>query len=237
MAHGNRETRLAELFVTLADTLAAGYDVVELLQTLAEECVSLLDVADAGILLADAHGRLQVMATSSHRGGRIEALQLGMNDGPCVEAFQSGEVVVIDDLATTDGRWLTFQQFTLKQGLRSVHAVPLRLRSTTIGALNLFREHPGQLNEDDAATARALADVATIGILHERAVRDQEVVTEQLQHALQSRVLIEQAKGVISQARNMPTEEAFEWLRDYARSHNVRLRDIAERITTHGLTF
>ena len=117
-----------------------------------------------------------------------------------------------------------------------MHAVPLRLRDSTIGALNLFREQPGRLNPDDAATAQALADVATIGILHERAIRDQEVVTAQLQHALQSRVLIEQAKGVVSQARNVPAEEAFQWLRDYARNHNVRLREFAERITTRRFT-
>lgn len=232
MAHGNREARLADLFVTLADTLVVGYDIVELLQTLAEECASLLDVADAGIVLADASGHLQVMATSSRRAGRIEALQLGMDDGPCVESFVSGAVVAVEDFASIHGRWSPFREFALAQGLRSVHAVPLRLRDSTIGALNLFREQPGRLNPDDAATAQALADVATIGILHERAIRDQAVVRAQLEHALQSRVLIEQAKGVVAQARNVPTEEAFQWLRDYARSHNVRLRELAERITT-----
>ena len=236
MVRGNREARLADLFVTLADTLVGGYDIVELLQTLAEECASLLDVADAGIVLADPSGQLQVMATSSGRGGRIEALQLAMNDGPCVESFASGSVVVVEDFAAAGERWPEFREFALGQGLRSVHAVPLRLRDSTIGALNLFREQPGRLNPDDAATARALADVATIGILHERAIRDQEVVTAQLQHALQSRVLIEQAKGVVSQARNVPAEEAFQWLRDYARNHNVRLRELAERITTRRFT-
>lgn len=236
MARGNREARLADLFVTLADTLVVGYDIVELLQLLAEECASLLDVSDAGIVLTDSSGRLQVMATSSRRGDRIEALQLGMNDGPCVESFASGTVVVLEDFASPGGRWPRFREFASAQGLRSVHAVPLRLRESTIGALNLFREEPGTLNPEDAAAAQALADVATIGILHERAIRDQEVVAAQLQHALESRVLIEQAKGVISQARNVPAEEAFQWLRDYARNHNVRLRELAERITTRRFT-
>ncbi|MHA6695918.1 GAF and ANTAR domain-containing protein [Homoserinimonas sp. A520] len=232
MAHGTREARLAELFVTLADTLVGGYDIVELLHLLVEECSSLLDVADAGIVLADEAGKLQLMASSSRRSDRFEVLQLGLNDGPCVESFATGAVVVVEDFDAADGRWPQLRDFALAQGLRSVRAVPLRLRESTIGAMNLFRERPGRLNSDDAATAKALVDVATIGILHERTIRDQEVVTAQLQHALQSRVLIEQAKGVVSQARNVPTDEAFQWLREYARNHNVRLRELAEGVIT-----
>ncbi|MHA6668185.1 GAF and ANTAR domain-containing protein [Homoserinimonas sp. A447] len=232
MAHGTREARLADLFVTLADTLVGGYDIVELLHLLVEECSSLLDVADAGIVLADEAGKLQLMASSSRRSDRFEVLQLGLNDGPCVESFATGAVVVVEDFDAADGRWPQLRDFALAQGLRSVHAVPLRLRESTIGAMNLFRERPGWLNSDDAATAKALADVATIGILHERTIRDQEVVTAQLQHALQSRVLIEQAKGVVSQARNVPTDEAFQWLREYARNHNVRLHELAEGVIT-----
>ncbi|WP_308468723.1 GAF and ANTAR domain-containing protein [Rathayibacter soli] len=235
MSAADREGRLAGVFVTLADTLVAEYDVVDLLHTLVEECISLFDAAAAGLVLADANGRLQLMASTSERSRVVEAHQLNVGDGPCVACFSSGQIVVIEDLMAVDAQWSTFRTTALDQGFRSVHAVPLRLRDQTIGALNLFRDQPGVLNAEDAAAARALADVATIGILQERAIRERTLVTEQLQIALDSRVVIEQAKGVVAQTSGVPMDEAFARLRDYARRHNQRLHEVAENVISRAL--
>jgi len=198
MSAADREGRLAGVFVALADTLVAEYDVVDFLHTLVEECISLFDAAAAGLVLADANGRLQLMSSTSERSRVVEAHQLDVGDGPCVACFHTGSVVAI-------------------------------------GALNLFRDQPGALKAEDAAAARALADVATIGILHERAIRERTLVTEQLQIALDSRVVIEQAKGVVAQTSGVPMDEAFARLRDYARRHNQRLHEVAENVISRAL--
>lgn len=229
-----RESQLITTFVTLADTLVAGYDVVDLLHTLVEECVAILGIDAAGIVLSDPVGALHPIASTDGRSERVEAAQVDSGDGPCVESFRTGGTVAIDDIRESAPS--RFRDAAEAAGYRSVLAVPLRLRTATIGALNLFSRMPGATGEDDAAVARALADVATIGILQERAIRDGRILTEQLEHALNSRVLIEQAKGIIAQTRKVPVDEAFQVLRSYARRNNERLRDVAERVVERRLT-
>jgi GAF domain-containing protein len=229
-----REARLMITFVTLADTLVAGYDVVDLLHTLVEECVAILDVDAAGIVLSDPAGGLHPIASSDGPSERLEVVQVDAGEGPCVESFRTGSAVAVDDIEETAPS--RFREVARLAGFRSVLAVPLRLRTSTIGALNLFGRSVGAVRGEDAVVARALADVATIGILQERAIRDGRVLSEQLEHALGSRVLIEQAKGVVSQTRKVPVDEAFAILRNYARGHNERLRDVAERVVQRRLT-
>ena len=229
-----REAQLIATFVTLADTLVAGYDVVDLLHMLTEECVAILGVDAAGIVLSDPAGSLHPIASSDGVSERVEAAQVEAGEGPCVESFRTGVPVAIDDIRESGGG--AFRATAEAAGFRSVLAVPLRLRDSTIGALNLFGRSTGALRGEDAAVARALADVATIGILQERAIRDGRLLTEQLEHALNSRVLIEQAKGIIAQTRQVPVDEAFAVLRDYARRNNERLRDVAERVVERRLT-
>ena len=229
-----REAHLITTFVTLADTLVAGYDVVDLLHTLVEECVAILGIDAAGIVLSDPAGTLHLIASSDGRSERVEAAQVDSGEGPCVESFRSGGVVAVDDIRESGPS--RFRDAAEAGGFRSVLAVPLRLRTSTIGALNLFSGAVGALRGEDAAVARALADVATIGILQERAIRDGRQLTEQLEHALASRVLIEQAKGIVAQTRQVPVDEAFAVLRDYARRNNERLRDVAERVVERRLT-
>jgi GAF domain-containing protein len=236
MVAETRERRLVDTFVTLADTLVAGYDVVDLLQTLVEACAELLDASAAGLLLADDSGDLAVVASTSERSRLVEMMQLHSGHGPCVEAYTTGAVVEVEDLELLSSRWPDFREEALAQGFRSVHAIPLRLRGTVIGTLNLFLSEPGLMSPEDASVARGLADVATIGILHERTIRENSVAREQLQHALDSRVLIEQAKGVIAQTRNVDMDAAFRILRAYARSNNLNLHDVAARVVARSVT-
>lgn len=234
MSEQSREALILDSFATLADTLVDDYDVLELLQTLVETCERLLDVRAAGILLADPNNQLEVVASTSEASRLVEIMQIGAEAGPCVESFTKGTVVSVPDV-TVDERWEEFSAHALSQGFRAVYAVPLRLRATVIGALNLFRSEPGEFTDYDRTAAQALADVATIGILHQRAYEQTEVVRDQLASALQSRVRIEQAKGVISHTRGTTTDEAFTIIRDYARSHRQRLSEVAQQIVERNI--
>ena len=235
MTEQTREGRLAETFVALADTLVVGFEVVELLQTLVESCANLLDAVDAGIILADEGGNLEVMASTNERSHLIDLLQLRAGEGPCVEAYMTGKVVSVANVEEIASRWPRFEAGARAQGYTSIHSIPLRLRSETIGSLNLFRDKPGVLSSEDATAAQALADVATIGILQERLMRESGIARQQLQFALDSRVVIEQAKGVIAQTRKLDMDESFRLIRTYARSNGRRLDDVAKAIVERSL--
>ncbi len=231
-----RESRLASAFVLLADTMVVGYDVVELLQNLVDTCAELLDASAAGILLANSENDLEVVAATSEKSRLVEMMQAQSGLGPCVQCYTTGVAVAVSDIAALDDRWSDFRTEALEQGFRSVHAVPMRLRETTIGALGLFRAVTGELTPEHASVAQGLADVATIGILHERALRESDIAQQQLQYALNSRVVIEQAKGVVAQTRGVDMEEAFAILRAYARSNGESLRDVANRVVERTLS-
>ncbi|MEU8632827.1 GAF and ANTAR domain-containing protein [Amycolatopsis sp. NPDC048633] len=231
----DRERQVTKAFVALADTLVDDYDVADLLHTLVRQCVLLLDVAAAGLTLADERGGLQVLASSTEQARLLELFQLDIDEGPCIECFTSSTPVLVADIAAQAERWPRFAAEAAKDGFASVHAVPLRLRRQTIGALNLFGLNPGELSADDVALAQGLADTATIGILHERAIRQGEVLSEQLQTALNSRVIIEQAKGVLAVSGQLSMEAAFAALRDFARRNNRRLSDVARALADREL--
>ena len=236
MTDTTRETELLETFVTMADSLVVGFDILDLLQTLVEKTTKLFDAADAGIILANTRGELEVIASTSERSRLIGLLQLGSGAGPCLEAFQTGRVVSATSVDQMTSRWSAFAASAQESGYRSVHAIPLRLRTTSLGSLNLFRETEGVLNESDAAAAQALADVATISLLQERTLRETDVARAQLQRALDSRVVIEQAKGVISQQHGIDMDEAFRRIREHARASRTRLVIVAQEIVARQLT-
>jgi len=235
MATTTRAERVSGAFVKLTDTLVADYDVLDLLHTLVEESVGLLDVAAAGLVLADPSGQLQVLASTSEQSQLVEVLQLQAGSGPCVECYATGRPVGVDDIAALE-RWPDFKAAALSQGFRSVHAVPMRIHARTIGAMGLFGANPGSLTTEDAAIGQALADVATISLIHERTIREAVLVNEQLQRALNSRVLIEQAKGVIAHTAGVDMEEAFNRLRNHARAHSEGLQETAGRVVDRTLT-
>jgi len=230
-----RDAALLESFAMLADNLVSGYDVIDLLQTLVERCQEVLDANQAGILLEDESGRLDVVAATDEHVRLIEMLQLDGDGGPCAECFRTGQPVLVPATDEIEPRWARFGDLAVSEGILSVYCVPLRLRRRTIGSLNLFSDHPGMPPRLDQVAARALADVATISILQRREAHEGEIVKEQLQHALNSRVLIEQAKGVVSYTRRIPVDEAFKLIRSYARSNQSRLDDVARRIVEREL--
>ncbi|HET9772361.1 MAG TPA: GAF and ANTAR domain-containing protein [Acidimicrobiia bacterium] len=214
----------------LADTLVDDFDVVELLTLLAHRCVEMLDVAAAGLMLAGPEGDLRVVASSSEEMRLVELFELQSQEGPCPECYRTGDPTVTVDLGAADARWPKFGPVATKAGFMSAVALPMRLRGVTIGALNLFRAEPGAMAESDRVAAQALADVATIAILQHRAAIQAHLVVDQLNHALNSRVLIEQAKGILAERAGLDMAAAFSWLRKYARNHNELLVDVAQKI-------
>jgi transcriptional regulator with GAF, ATPase, and Fis domain len=222
---------LSELFVSLADTLVDDYDVVEVLEQLAQACVTMLHAAAAGLLLADQRGNLQFVASSSDESRFLELLQLQSNAGPCLECVRTAAPVTVADLAAEAARWPRFAQAALDVGYHAVDALPLRLRSEVIGGLNVFHSGPRPMTAEQRRVAQALADAATIGILHQRTMHRGSVRAEQLQAALTSRIVIEQAKGVIAQFGDLDMGEAFARLRRYARGHHYKLSELSLDVT------
>jgi GAF domain-containing protein len=225
---------LSDTFVDLADTMVADFDVIDFLHMLTDRSVALLAASAAGVVLADPRGDLRLAAASSEQAELLELFQLQNDQGPCLECFRTGQPVTATDLAGPAQRWPRFAEAAVQSGLRTVQALPMRLRDQVIGALNLFGAEPGPFQAADLRIAQALADVATIGLLQERNVRRRETVAEQLQAALNSRVIIEQAKGKLAERRGIDMDRAFTMLRDYARNTNQHLTDVARDFVIRG---
>lgn len=228
------EHTVIDTFVELADTMTDEFDVSEFLHMLIRRCVELLEVDAAGLVLADTRGVLRVLAASTEQVRVLEVVQLQNEEGPCSAAFTTGCPVSHPDLATAGDRWPRFAVAATEAGFASVHALPMRLRSEVIGALTLLRTDCGSMSDTTLATARALVAMATIGLLQERAIRDREIRAMQLQTALNSRVVIEQAKGLLAERLGVDMDAAFTVLRTYARNHSLKLRDVANTVITAG---
>ena len=226
----SRERGLVKAFVELADTLVEDFDVVEFFSSLTERVVQLEFASEAGILLVDEAGDLQFVAASHERAHLLELFQVQNDEGPCQDCFTTGEPVGVDDLEAASDRWPLFAPRAVSAGFRSAQAVPLRLRGAVLGAFNLFLTEPGGIDPDAQAVVQAMADVATIGLLQQRQLDRAHTVEGQLQRALQTRIGIEQAKGVISERMGIPMDAAFEMLRGYSRNHNQKLHDAARDI-------
>ena len=207
------------------------FDVIELLSLLADRCVEILDISAAGVMLAAPEGDLRVVASSSEAMRVVELFELQSDEGPCLDCYRSGEAVLLDEhLDTAGGRWPRFAPVAVDAGFRAAHALPLRLRGSVIGALNLFGPREGALSAADVAAGQAMADIATITILQQRVAADSRILIEQLQTALSSRIVIEQAKGVLAERAGLSMESAFEAMRRYARDRNLHLADVAKGV-------
>ena len=230
-----REASVARTFVEMADSLVVDFDVVDVLTALADSCVEVLDVAAAGLMLASPKGDLRVLASSTEAIRLLELFELQADEGPCVDCYRTGRPVMDFELEKAGDRWPRFAPKAVEAGFGSVQALPMRLRSQSIGALNLFRIEKGPMPDEDVVVAQALADVATIAILQHRAAADARLLNDQLRDALSSRVVIEQAKGVVSEQAGTDMEQAFIRLRRHARNHNLRLSDLAEAVATRTI--
>jgi GAF domain-containing protein len=231
----SRESVLARTMVELADNLVDDFDIVELLTTLSDRCVEVLNIAAAGIMLATPEGRLQTITSSDETMHVVELFEIQSDEGPCLDCFHGREPVVNQDLTGRDAnaRWPRFAPVAVQAGFHAADAIPMRLRGQIIGALNLFQASPGSMTIDDVAIAQALADVATIAILQNRAAVETRELNAHLTAALSSRIVIEQAKGIIAERHRVPVDEAFDRLRRLARNGNRRLADVA-RDTVDG---
>jgi GAF domain-containing protein len=231
-------TRIAQVFVELADTLVENFDVVDFLQTLTDRCVELLGTDASGLMLSDQRGGLQVMTATMQRARMLELFELQIQEGPCLDCFNSGDAIPNVDLTQpeTDKQWPAFTPTAVRAGFGTTHALPMRLRGQVIGALNLFNDKPVQLSDSDLTVAQAMADVATIGLLHQRNTHEQTVLSEQLQTALHSRVLIEQAKGALAARTSLDVNQAFHTMRAYARRNNLTLTDVATAIVDQTMS-
>jgi len=227
---------LVRTLVELADSLVDDFDVDELLHLLVGRSVEILDVTAAGLMLASPAGELRVVASSTEAMRVLELFEIQSEDGPCMDCFRSGHAVVSADLSGGDTRWPRFSPRAMAAGFRSADAVPLRLRGTVIGALNLFRNEVGGLAAADLSAAQALADIATIAILQNRVAREAKLLNEQLDHALNSRILIEQAKGILAERGQLDMAQAFSKLRSYARGHNLTLLVVAADVVDGTIT-
>jgi GAF domain-containing protein len=230
-----RESLLISTLVELADNLVDNFDVIDVLTVLSDRCVEAIDVDAAGVLLTSPEGDLQFVASSNESMRTLELFQVQTDEGPCVDCFRSGNAIVNYALANSETLWPRFTPVALAHGFRSVHCLPMRLRGRTLGALNLFRTEQGPLTGDDVVVAQGLADVATIAIIQHMSSTDARTLNDQLSRALNSRVIIEQAKGMVSQATNCGMDAAFARLRTHSRNHNARLTDVAQAVVTGAI--
>lgn len=230
-----RERDIIRAFVDLSNELVDDYDVVDMLSRLTTNCAGLLDVASAGLLLADGRGVLHLMASSSERTHHLEVFQLQRDEGPCLDCYRDRAPVIVPDLAAEEQRWPQFCRVARSVGFVSVHALPMRLHDDVLGTLGLFGEEVGRLEDDDLALAQALVHVASVAIVNEKSAEDRATVNSQLQHALTSRIVVEQAKGVIAHIGRLEMEEAFTVLRHYTRDHGRRLSDVAAEVVSREL--
>ncbi len=231
----SREDTLATTLVALADTMVDDFDVVDLLTLLVDRCVELLDVSAAGLMLVGTDGTLGLAASSDETMRMVELLELQAEQGPCLDCYRSGDQVLNVHLDAAPGRWPTFTPVAIDAGFKTVHALPLRLRGRILGGLNLFSSERRGLSAADASAGQALADMATIAVLQHRAASEAQLINEQLQHALTSRIIIEQAKGMLSERAGIDMVESFARLRSHARGNNLRLVDVAQTFIDGGL--
>jgi len=224
------DSQMTTTMVELADCLVDDFDVVDLLTSLSDRCVEALDVQAAGVMLVSPGGDLRVIASSSAVMRGLELFEEQSEEGPCQECYLTGRPVLNTRLAAVGDRWPQFAPQALDAGFRSAHAFPMHLRHLTIGALSLFRTDEGELEADEVALARGFADIATLAVVQHRAATDVGLLNERLSVAVNDRITIEQAKGVVAERTGVDLDQTFIRLRNHASVHDARLVDVARDI-------
>jgi hypothetical protein len=231
----DRERAVSQAFVSIANALVSDCDTVDLHTLLTDLSANLLDVSSAGLLLADADGVLRLAAASTEHTRNLELFLLQCDQGPCLDCFRDGVTISVADLSTEEARWPAFVPTALEAGFRSVYALPMHLGGTRLGTLGLFSYTARVLNDADLELGQAMADVASMALVATRNALEHVRLNEQLQTALESRVVVEQAKGLLAQLGSVTMDGAFDALRRYARDHNERLSEVARRVVSHEL--
>ncbi len=224
--------QVADVFVDVADTLVADFDLIEFLHSVARHATTISSAAAAGVMLSGEDGKLHHVGASSEDARLLELFQIQHSEGPCLDSFRTGERVVVPDLAEAGSRWPSFARRAISHGMTAVYAFPMRLRSRVIGGLNVFQTVHQELGPGEVRVLQALADMATISLIQEQSISRAEVLTEQLQVALNSRIVVEQAKGAVARTLGVSIDESFDLLRDFSRRHRRRLTDVAHEVVT-----
>ncbi|MFJ8827480.1 GAF and ANTAR domain-containing protein [Streptomyces sp. NPDC102467] len=232
----SREQQLARAFVALADTVSPGFDPLALFETLVGDCVQLLDVQASAVMMADARGGLRTMAASDEQAAFLELLQLQTGRGPCMQCYRSKTPVHVTDLEQAKDQWPRLVSAALDAGFRSMHALPLRVHEQIIGAVNLFRTSPGNMNADDTAVGQALADIAALSLLNwtNEAPRDGDIITR-VQSAIVAKATVEMAKGMIARYGGLSIPDASTALHAYTQRRQARLSETAQALTERTL--
>ncbi|MFE2376590.1 GAF and ANTAR domain-containing protein [Streptomyces sp. NPDC059398] len=237
MTSMSREQQVSDVFVQVADSLIDDFDLIEFLEGLCAHCVALLDVSAAGILLANEKGLLHTVAASDENTHLLELFAVQHDQGPCLDCYRTRDARSNIDLhdPSDTGAWPAFADKARRSGFQISHVFPLRLRNRAVGAMNLFHTSRQSLSTQDASLAQALADVATIAILQQRDLGHEQMEKSQLQHALSSRIVVEQAKGILAERWTVDPSTAYNALRVYARTHQLRISDCSRQIIDQTL--
>ncbi|MFH9423275.1 ANTAR domain-containing protein [Streptomyces sp. NPDC017529] len=227
-----REEQLLAAMVDAVDTLVDDFDLIDFLHQLCDRCNELLDVTAVGVMLTDPDGRLHLIAASDEHTRLLELFALQTDQGPCVECHRSGTARLNVDLGSPaqTAAFPLFAERARRTGFTTTHALPMRLRQQIVGALNLFQAHEQNISDSDARIAQALADVATIAILQHRTIVHGNIERAQLKAALSSRIVIEQAKGILSERWSTDLDTAFDALRHHARAHQLTLTNVCKQL-------
>jgi GAF domain-containing protein len=230
------QSLLLQTLSRFAVILPARYDVQEALSELTESVTAVLGLCGSWVTMAD-DGGLNFLTAVSQVSAELERdhAQLHPFSCPCRDAYSTGEVVRVTDVREQSTRWPEFSAFATRLSLAGVAAIPMRLADEIIGALNLYSPEPRDWSDEDIAVAGVLANVATSYVVNASKLRQQQQLTEQLQEALKSRIVIEQAKGITAQQRAISVSEAYQLMRGHARRNNASLRVVAEAIVAVGL--
>ncbi len=228
------QTLFLQTLSRFARVLPVQYDLETALAELTESVAAVLGLSGSGVTMAE-DGRLRFVTAVSQASGELERVQEQQQSGPCQDAYDAGEVVCVTDVRMETTRWPEFAAAASRLGVAGVAGIPMRLTNQTIGALNLYAREPRQWSEEDVTVAAVLADVATSYVINASKMHQQQQLSQQLQQALESRVVIEQAKGITAQRQTVTVDEAYHLMRGHARNNNASIRAVAEAIVAVGL--
>ncbi len=226
---------LIDVLSEFAQTLTGRFEVSEVLYRLAEHVITILDVRGAGVSVVDENGQLRPVTGINELTLTLESVEEQFQEGPCVDAFKQGDIIVVEEIERDIDRWPKWASEAMRRNVHAVLGIPLRVRDESIGAMNVYNSEPRKWREPDVRVARVLTDMAASYVANASELEQSRRTTEQLREALGSRIIIEQAKGVISVDQQCSVDDAFALLRDHSRRHNVSLRAVAEAVVQLGL--